>query len=63
MDTVMWAIILGGLLSIVYGAWTIQAVMAADAGSARMQEIAAAIQEGAPPISRASTRPSPSPAR
>jgi K(+)-stimulated pyrophosphate-energized sodium pump len=43
----MWAIILGGLLSIVYGAWTIQSVMAADAGSARMQEIAAAIQEGA----------------
>ena len=47
MDTVMWAIILGGLLSIVYGAWTIQAVMAADAGTPRMQEIAAAIQEGA----------------
>ncbi len=47
MDSVMWAIILGGLLSIVYGAWTIQSVMAADAGSARMQEIAAAIQEGA----------------
>ena len=47
MDTMMWAIILGGLLSIVYGAWTIQAVMAADAGSPRMQEIAAAIQEGA----------------
>jgi K(+)-stimulated pyrophosphate-energized sodium pump len=47
MNTVMWAIILGGLLSIVYGAWTIQSVMAADAGNARMQEIAAAIQEGA----------------
>ena len=43
----MWAIILGGLLSLVYGAWTIQAVMAADAGTPRMQEIAAAIQEGA----------------
>ena len=47
MDTVMWAIILGGLLSLVYGAWTIKSVMAADAGNARMQEIAAAIQEGA----------------
>ncbi len=47
MDTVMWAIILGGLLSIVYGAWTIRSVMAADAGTARMQEIAAAVQEGA----------------
>ena len=47
MSTVMWAIILGGLLSIVYGAVTIKAVMASDAGNARMQEIAAAIQEGA----------------
>ena len=47
MTTVMWAIILGGLLSIVYGAWTIQSVMSADAGNARTQEIAASIQEGA----------------
>ncbi len=47
MDTVMWAIILGGLLSLVYSAWTIKSVMAADAGNARMQEIAGAIQEGA----------------
>ena len=47
MDSVMWAIILCGLLSIVYGAWTIRSVMAADPGNARMQEIAGAIQEGA----------------
>ncbi len=47
MSTVMWAIILGGLLSIVYGAVTIKSVMAADAGNARMQEIAGNIQEGA----------------
>ncbi|WP_296708303.1 sodium-translocating pyrophosphatase [Rhodoblastus sp.] len=40
-------IILGGLLSIAYGIVTIQKVMAADAGSARMQEISAAIAEGA----------------
>ncbi|HSF93875.1 MAG TPA: sodium-translocating pyrophosphatase [Thermohalobaculum sp.] len=42
-----FAIIVAGALSIVYGAWAIKSVMAADAGNARMQEIAAAIQEGA----------------
>ena len=45
--SIMWWVILGGALSIVYGAYTIRAVMAADAGNARMQEIAAAIQVGA----------------
>ena len=40
-------IILGGLLSIVYGLWAINDVMKRDAGSQRMQEIAAAIAEGA----------------
>jgi K(+)-stimulated pyrophosphate-energized sodium pump len=43
----MWAIIGCGLLSIVYGAYTVQAVMSSNAGTPRMQEIAAAIQEGA----------------
>ena len=43
----MWLIIVAGLLSIVYGAITIKAVLASDAGSPRMQEIAAAVQEGA----------------
>ena len=33
MTTVTWAIILGGLLSIVYGALTIRSVLAADAGT------------------------------
>jgi K(+)-stimulated pyrophosphate-energized sodium pump len=47
MAMVMWAIIVCGLLSIVYGALTVRAVMAADPGTPRMQEIAAAIQEGA----------------
>ena len=47
MNTVMWAIIACGLLSLVYGALTVRAVMASDAGTPRMQEIAAAIQEGA----------------
>ncbi|HJU32158.1 MAG TPA: sodium-translocating pyrophosphatase, partial [Hyphomicrobiaceae bacterium] len=47
MGAVMWAIIGCGLLSIVYGAFTVRAVMASDAGTPRMQEIAGAIQEGA----------------
>ena len=41
--TSLWLIILGGLLSIVYGAYTVQKLMQADAGNKRMQEIAAAI--------------------
>jgi K(+)-stimulated pyrophosphate-energized sodium pump len=45
--TALWAIIACGALSIVYGIWAIKSVMSADAGSARMQEIAAAIAEGA----------------
>jgi K(+)-stimulated pyrophosphate-energized sodium pump len=45
--TALWAIIGCGLLSIVYGIWAIQSVMSADAGNAKMQEIAAAIAEGA----------------
>jgi K(+)-stimulated pyrophosphate-energized sodium pump len=36
-----------GVLSIVYAGWAIQSILAADAGSARMQEISAAIREGA----------------
>jgi len=47
MSMVVWAIVLCGLLSIVYGAFTVRAVLASDAGTPRMQEIAAAIQEGA----------------
>jgi K(+)-stimulated pyrophosphate-energized sodium pump len=40
-------VVICGLLSIAYGIWAIGSVMAADAGSPRMQEIAAAIAEGA----------------
>jgi len=47
MSMVMWAIVVCGLLSIVYGAFTVRAVMASDPGTPKMQEIAAAIQEGA----------------
>jgi K(+)-stimulated pyrophosphate-energized sodium pump len=43
----MWLIILCGLAAIAYGVWATQSVMAADAGTSRMQEIAAAIREGA----------------
>ncbi|MEM1384658.1 MAG: sodium-translocating pyrophosphatase [Pseudomonadota bacterium] len=43
----LFVIIFCGLLSIVYGVWAVKSVMAADPGSERMQEIAAAIQEGA----------------
>jgi K(+)-stimulated pyrophosphate-energized sodium pump len=43
----MWLIILCGLAAIAYGVWATQSVMAADAGTSRMQEISAAIREGA----------------
>ena len=47
MTWVLYLIIACGALSIAYGVWTTKAVLAADAGTPRMQEIAAAIQEGA----------------
>ncbi len=47
MNTALWLIVLAGLLSIVYGIITTRGLMAADAGSARMQEISAAVREGA----------------
>ncbi len=40
-------IILCGLSSIVYGVYTVKSLMAADAGSERMQEISGAVAEGA----------------
>jgi K(+)-stimulated pyrophosphate-energized sodium pump len=47
MNQVLWIIIACGALSIVYGALTTRSLLAASPGNARMQEIAAAIQEGA----------------
>jgi K(+)-stimulated pyrophosphate-energized sodium pump len=47
MNELLWAIIACGALSIVYAVVTIQSVMSADPGNAKMQEIAAAIREGA----------------
>ncbi len=45
--TALGLIIACGLLAIVYGIWAIWSVMQADPGNARMQEIAAAMREGA----------------
>ena len=47
MTWVLIFIIACGALSIAYGVWTTKAILAADAGTPRMREIAAAIQEGA----------------
>jgi K(+)-stimulated pyrophosphate-energized sodium pump len=43
----MWYIMALGALALVYGAWATQSLLAAPQGSAKMQEIAGAIQEGA----------------
>ena len=40
--TALWVIVLCGALSIVYAIWATVSVMKSDAGSPRMQEIAAA---------------------
>src|SRR4051812_47779325 len=45
--TALGLIIACGLLAIVYGVWAIWSVMQADPGNPRMQEIAAAVREGA----------------
>jgi len=42
-----WLVILAGVLALLYGIWATRSVLAASPGNARMQEIAAAIQEGA----------------
>ncbi len=45
--TTLWVIVACGLLAIVYGIWATSSVLSADAGNAKMQEIAAAVREGA----------------
>src|SRR5262247_2872597 len=45
--TALGVIVLCGLLSLAYGAWATTSVLAADAGSAKMQEISNAVREGA----------------
>src|SRR5215831_499545 len=45
--TALWLIVACGALSILYAIWAIRSVLAADAGNPRMQEISAAVREGA----------------
>jgi K(+)-stimulated pyrophosphate-energized sodium pump len=45
--TALWIIVLCGALAVAFAIWATQSVMASDAGSARMQEISAAVREGA----------------
>ena len=47
MNMAYWLVIGSGVLAILYGLVTARQVLAANAGSERMQQIAAAIQEGA----------------
>src|SRR6185437_11712992 len=45
--TTLWVIVGCGVLAILYGIWAIGSVLRADAGSPKMQEISAAVREGA----------------
>ena len=45
--TTLWVIVGCGALAILYGIWASGSVLRADAGSAKMQEISAAVREGA----------------
>jgi K(+)-stimulated pyrophosphate-energized sodium pump len=45
--TTLWLIVLCGVLAVIYAIWATRSVLQADAGSARMQEISAAVREGA----------------
>src|SRR6201996_9191396 len=47
MNSEVLIILVCGVLALLYGGWTIRSVLSLSAGNARMQEIAAAIQEGA----------------
>ncbi len=47
MSDVLWIPIICGVIALIYGVYAGRSVLSADAGTARMQEISAAIQEGA----------------
>ena len=44
---ILWLIVVCGALAVVYAVWAISSVLRADPGSERMQEISAAVREGA----------------
>jgi len=43
----LWLIVICGVLAILYAIWATRSVLSAGAGSEKMQEIAAAVREGA----------------
>ena len=45
--TTLWMIVGCGVLAILYGFWAITSVLSADEGTVKMQEISAAVREGA----------------
>ncbi|MEM1103162.1 MAG: sodium-translocating pyrophosphatase [Pseudomonadota bacterium] len=47
MSIILWLVVAAGALAVVYGVVTTQSLMRMSAGNEKMQEIAAAIQEGA----------------
>ena len=47
ISTINWLVLACGVLALVYGAITARIVLAAPTGNDRMQEIAAAVQDGA----------------
>jgi K(+)-stimulated pyrophosphate-energized sodium pump len=47
MPSVFWFVVVSGVVALLYGIFAARSIFAAPAGNERMQEIAAAIQEGA----------------
>jgi len=47
MSQLLWIVLACGVLAVLYGVWASRSVLSAPAGNERMQEIAAAVQEGA----------------